>query len=262
MGSLESRICIVTGAARGIGAEIAREFGRRGACVIVTDLDGQGAGRVAEQICLERGHAVAYAHDVSDENRWREIVEATVAAHGGLDVLVNNAGIVLSAPVDEMTLEEWRRVSSVNLDGVFLGTKHAVLAMKEIERRKLSSGSIINMSSIGGLRGAAMMSAYCMSKGGVRLFTKAVAAECGPFNIRANSIHPGLIDTEMGTAVLRLRMGDMSADDMKRTAGAAYPLGRIGAASDVANAAAFLASDESAYVTGMEMVVDGGVSAR
>ena len=260
MKALQNRVCLVTGAAQGLGATIARTFCEHGAQIIVTDIN-PAVHDLAAQLPPD-SEATAFEHDVSSEDCWKDIIAAIVERFGALDVVVNNAGIVINAPVWQTSLDQWRTISRINLDGVFLGTKHAILAMKDSKRRSRFSGSIINMSSVGGLRGAAGLSAYCMTKGGVRLFTKAVAAECGPFNIRVNTIHPGTIATDMGMSALRPKFPNMSDEDIKRSAGAAYPLGRIGTPNDIASAAVFLASDAAAYITGMEMVVDGGLTAK
>ena len=260
MNQLQGRVCIVTGAARGLGAAIVRAFVAEGASVIATDIDG---GAVAEVYSdLPPNQVVTCAHDVTDEGQWDRIVNLA-SGLGGLDVLVNNAGMYLRVAIEAMSLEQWRAISRVNLDGTFLGTRHCLQLTKDTTRRRTSTGSIINMSSIGGLRGTPMLSAYCMTKGGIRLFTKAAAAQLGEYNIRVNSIHPGVIETEMGMASLRDKLKSDGRDGGDVLAvGSMNPMGRIGHPSDIATAAVYLASDVSSFMTGAEIVVDGGLTAR
>ncbi len=265
MNRLDGRVCLVSGAAKGIGAAIAQAFAAAGGTVVVTDLDGAGAEKTAAAIVAGGGKAAGHRHDVTSEADWERVVGAAVAAFGGLDVLVNNAGLFLARGIEEMTIEEWRWLSGPNLEGVLLGTKHGIKAMKDPARRKGSTGSIVNLSSIAGLIGSARVSAYCMTKGGVRIFTKAIAMECAElgYNIRCNSIHPGIIDTDMGMAAMDRRAPGVNDPAEKRKAGAlAHPLGRMGQADDIARAALYLASEDSSFVTGTELVVDGGITAR
>jgi len=207
---LEGRACIVTGAAGGIGAAIVKTFVARGASVLATDLDM--AALEASLDGLSRDRVLACAHDVSDEGQWAEVTALAAERFGGLDVLVNNAGVFLFEAIESMTLSQWRRMSQVNLDGPFLGTKHAIGVMKDPQRRARGTASIVNMSSVAGMRGSANLSAYCMTKGGLRLFSKAAAAECGALGIRVNSIHPGVIDTEMGMSAARQRLESRGMD--------------------------------------------------
>jgi NAD(P)-dependent dehydrogenase (short-subunit alcohol dehydrogenase family) len=261
MSLLENRVCIVTGAAKGIGEAIVRAFAAEGAFVVATDVDLASLRSVVDS--LPSDHAVAVAHDVSSETQWANVVDMAARRFGALDVLVNNAGLCIYASIEEMTLDQWKALSAVNLEGAFLGTKYGIQAMKDPARRKDRSASIINMSSVGGLRGSANLAAYCATKGGIRLFSKAAAAECGPFNIRVNSIHPGVIDTDMGLSAIRQRLNKSGGDlNEAQSVGATNPLGRIGTTTDVANMAVYLASDASSFVTGAEFVVDGGLTAR
>src|ERR1700728_395424 len=257
---LSQRVCIVAGAARGIGEAIALEFQARGAKLVLTDIDVAALEAVAARVCQAGGQVLALDHDVASEEGWKRVMAAPLERFEGHDVLVNNAGIIASGPVHETSFEVWQRLAAVNMGGVFLGTKYAVLTMKDDQRRRWSTGAILNISSVGGLRGSAGLSAYCMTKGGVRLFTKAVAAECGAYNIRANTIHPGTVDTEMGLAALRARNPGVDDDDLRRKAAANYPLGRISTPLDIARAAAFLASENASHITGIELVVDGGLT--
>jgi 3(or 17)beta-hydroxysteroid dehydrogenase len=250
--TLEGKGVLITGGASGIGGEAARLLADHGAKVAVADRDEGGARRVADAI---GGRAVVM--DVTSEADWARTVGDTVAAFGRLDVLVNCAGIELVRGILETSLEDWRRVMSVNLDGVFLGTRAAIAAMGK------GGGSIVNISSVAGINGFSRQGAYCASKGGVRLFTKAAAVECGEagLGIRVNSIHPGIIDTPMAQEILGTVEAARRPAIQERWK-QLHPLGRIGSAMEVAQCILFLASDASAFVTGTELVVDGGLTAR
>ena len=243
---LAGSVALVTGAARGIGAAIAGAMAREGARVILGDRDGEEVERTAAALRTAGADATGHVHDVTDEASWAAIV----ATCGTLDVLVNNAGILLMRSIAETTLEDFRRVSAVNVDGVFLGTKYAFAAMGA------RGGSIINLSSIAGLEGAAHHIAYCGSKGAVRLMTKAAAIEAAALDypIRVNSIHPGGIDTRMTQTTYRFGAGA----GVEEAVAATTPSGRVGVPDDIAEVAVFLASDASAYINGAEIVVDGG----
>ena len=247
---LEGKVALITGGARGQGAAEARIFAREGARVVIADvLDADGMA-VAAQI-NELGGDATYVHlDVSSEADWQQAIAATVSAYGKLDVLVNNAAIWRGGHVADTSSEQWDTVLDINAKGVFLGTKLAIPEM-----RKAGGGSIVNISSTAGLVGSLTSSAYSASKGAVRLFTKSTAVQYGAENIRANSIHPGPIDTPMGDQV----WPDAGRRDevIERTA-----LKRIGMPEDIANGALFLASDESSFMTGSELVIDGGVTAQ
>ena len=251
MQTLEGRVALITGAASGIGAEAARLLASHGARIAAADRDLAGAQRTAAET---GGHAIEM--DVASEADWKRTVEETVTTLGGLDVLVNCAGIELVKTIAETTFEDWKRVMSVNLDGVFLGTRAAIPAMKK-------GGSIVNISSVAGINGFSKQAAYCASKGGVRLFSKASAVECAEagLGIRVNSIHPGIIDTPMAQDILGKVNPAMRAEIETRWK-SMHPIGRIGRANDVAQCILFLASDASAFVTGTELVVDGGLTAR
>lgn len=252
MGRVAGKVALVTGAASGIGRACAEVLAREGAVVVLTDVqDGEA---VAAGIRAKGGKASFHKHDVTDEARWNAIVADTAKQHGRLDVLVNNAGIAVAGLVTDLTLERWRHQMAVNVDGVFLGVKCALPLM-----RQNRGGSIINISSIAGLRGAATLSAYCASKGAVRLFTKSVALECAAMGdgIRCNSVHPGIIETPIWGQVIP---GSNEPMDLDAMSAVRVPLKRKGLPEDIANAVLFLASDDSSYMTGEEMVVDGGMT--
>jgi NAD(P)-dependent dehydrogenase (short-subunit alcohol dehydrogenase family) len=263
---VKGKVALVTGGAMGIGAACATTLAAHGARVVVADIAGREARVVVDGIIRGGGIAESMTLDVTREADWRQVIDATLARHGGLDVLVNNAGIAVVHTLLETSLEEWRRVHAVNLDGVFLGTKHAVEAMRPGGKAG-RGGSIINLSSVGGLIGAEGLSAYCSTKGGVRLFTKSVAIECGRagYGIRVNSVHPGNTDTPM----FRRELQDMLDKGMAGSLEEAMQyymdmqvLPEIGQPRDVAAMVLFLASDASRFVTGAEFVVDGGLTAR
>ena len=254
MNRVSGKVAIVTGAASGLGKAIAILLAREGAKVVATDLNENEGKAVVEEIRKEGREGFFARQDVASESEWKEIVKMTTERFGKLDVLVNCAGVFLGASIEETTLEKWRWVLSINLDGVFLGTKYAAEAM-----RKTGGGSIVNMSSAGGLVGTPNASAYSASKGGVRLLTKAAAIEYSKanlgYNIRVNSVHPGVMVTPM--------TDPMVADPEGKKAILEWiPMGQLGTAEDVAYAVLYLASDESKYVTGSETVVDGGWTAH
>jgi len=268
MTRVAGKVAIVTGGASGLGRASAMALAREGAAVVVTDLDTAG-GEATVAAVREAGGMASFAeHDVGDEAQWSRVVEATRAAHGRLDVVVNNAGIGVTNALLDITLGEWRRVMRVNLDGVFLGTRAAVQAMRATDPgpNETGGGSIINISSILGLVGAPDAAAYAASKGGVRLFTKAAALECAAkgWKIRINSIHPGYIWTPMvQSGVKRRALRANTAEDAVRDyLLAQHPIGRLGRPGDIANGVVFLASDESSFMTGAELVIDGGYTAR
>ena len=248
MGRMDGKVAIVTGGASGLGKRTAEVLAGEGATVVITDLQKDLGETTAAAI---GGRFIA--HDVTDEAAWEAVIGDVEAAHGGLDVLVNCAGIEGNgAAVDKMELTEWRRVISVDLDAVFLGCKHGVRAMK-----RRGGGSIVNISSIAGLIGLPRASHYCAAKAGVHLLTKAVALECARDRIRVNSVHPGFIRTPMLERGLQAPRGDRFLAYMERM----QPGGEIGAPEDIARGVLYLASDESKHVTGTELVIDGGIMA-
>ena len=247
---LENKVAIISGGARGMGAVEAKLFAQEGAKVVIGDtLDDEGRRTEAE--INEIGGECLFVHlDVTDESAWQSAVAAAVARFGKLDILVNNAGIYRTNDVEDTSVEEWEQVMDVNAKGVFLGTKSAIDAM-----RKNGGGSIVNISSVAGLVGNKRSSAYTASKGAVRLFTKSTAIQYASDNIRANSVHPGTIETPMTAGMLEDPA--YRQDRMERT-----PIGRLGRPEDVAYGALYLASDESSFVTGSELVIDGGRTAE
>ncbi|MBU8876105.1 glucose 1-dehydrogenase [Reyranella sp. MMS21-HV4-11] len=249
---MKDKVALVTGAASGMGAATARLFAREGArAVVVADvLDTDGEAVVAE--IRKAGGTASYVHlDVTSEAQWQEAVDKTVAAHGGLNVLVNNAGISGSAAEDLYDTALWHKLMDINSTGVFLGMKYGIAAI----RKTGGPGSVVNLSSISGIVGQAYIHVgYNASKGAVRLITKAAAAQHGKDGIRVNSVHPGLMPP--------MRTSGRTADPVQRAKTLkGVPLGRAGEVDEVANAILFLASDESSYVTGAELVVDGGWTA-
>ncbi len=247
---LKGKVALISGGARGQGEAEARLFVREGARVVIGDILEEEGARLAAEIGKSGGDALFVRLDVTSEEEWRMAVQATVSRFGKLDVLVNNAGIWRGSQVEETSTEEWDLIMDVNARGVFLGTKLAIPEM-----RKAGGGSIINISSTAGLVGSPRSSAYSASKGAVRLLTKTTAIQYGKDGIRANSIHPGPIDTAMGEQI--------SPDETGKAAMAARSvLGRRGTPEDVAYGALYLASDEASFVTGSELVIDGGITAQ
>ena len=255
---LDNRMAYITGGASGNGAAMARAFAAEGAAVAVADVQSALAEEVAASIRATGARAIAIDHDVGDEAAWQEGLDRAVAELGPLRVLVNNAGIGVGCDFEDETLENWRRVQRINLDGVFLGCREAVRRMKD-----QPSGSIVNISSVYGIVGAWRTAAYNASKGGVRLMTKSVALYCQHkgYPIRVNSVHPGFIDTPMISGQER-HLGAEGFAAMRSQIIEATPMGRMGLADEVAAAALFLAGDDSSFMTGSELVVDGGFTAR
>ena len=250
---LQHKVALVTGAGNGIGEATARRFAQEGAVVIVTDIDAEAASRVANDIKTAGRQAEAHVQDVSDEAAWQGLLASIVNNHGRLDVLVNNAGIAAPANIEDETLEGWRRTQAVNMEGVFLGCKAVLPAMKTL------GGSIINISSIEGIVGDPNPPAYNASKGGVRIFSKSVALHCAAqgYPIRVNSLHPGFILTPMVEKGLETMPAEVAEAMLTRVLGE-IPLGAMGEPVDIANGCVFLASEESKYMTGSELIIDGG----
>jgi NAD(P)-dependent dehydrogenase (short-subunit alcohol dehydrogenase family) len=260
---LTDKVAIVTGGASGIGAETAKVFAGHGATVIVCDVNAALGQSIADGIADGGGNAIFRPLDVTDEDRWAALVAETEATHGKLDVLTNIAGISGRDPkqniqttmtaggmLEDQTLEKWNQIMNVNATGTFLGTKNAIAPM-----RRAGGGSIINISSICGIIGSFANSGYHASKGAVRIFSKSVAIQYASDGIRVNSIHPGFVDTPM------TQPGHANPDVAKQRI-AATPLGRFGTPHDIAMGCVYLASDESSWVTGSELVIDGGMTAN
>jgi NAD(P)-dependent dehydrogenase (short-subunit alcohol dehydrogenase family) len=251
-GRLSGKAALITGAASGIGRAAARLFAAEGARLALTDRDEAGLAAAA----VACGGALTFVHDVTDEARWRAVVDETMAKLGRLDVLVNSAGIAVIGNIEQASLDDWRRTNAVNGDGTFLGCREAVRAMKAT-----GGGSIVNLSSVAGIIGDGQSAAYCASKGAVRLLTKSVALHCARrgYGIRCNSVHPSFTATPMVEAVIAR---SKSPDKVREGFSQAAPLGRMGRPEEVAAAILYLASDESAFTTGAELVVDGGLTAQ
>lgn len=254
-GRVTGKVALVTGAAKGIGAACAQLLAREGAKVAVSDLDAEAGETVVAAIVAAGGEAFFIAQDVTDEARWPAVISAVEARYGALHVLVNNAGIAIPGSAVDCTLADWRRTMAVNLDAVFLGTKHAIPAMTG------KDGSIINIASIEGIVADPNLAAYNGSKGGVRLFTKSAALHCAKsgLRVRVNSVHPGYIWTPM-VADYVASSGDAEAG--RAAIDSLHPIGRMGEPLDVAWGVLYLASDESKFVTGSELVIDGGYTAQ
>ncbi len=247
---LEGKVALITGAARGIGAEIARLFASEGAKVVIGDINEQEGRQVETEIKAAGGEAHYMQLDVTSEGSWQQVIPSIVDRLGGLDILVNNAGISKRMPLEEFPVETWDAIMAVNARGVFLGMKQAIPAI-----RKRGGGCIINMSSIAGLVGHKHSSlAYIASKGAVTLLTKATAVHFAKDRIRVNSIHPSTVDTPL--------VADLFKDpEAKKAWFDEVPIGRLSTTRDVANAALYLASEEAAFVTGVCLPVDGGLTA-
>ncbi len=250
---LEGKVAIVTGAAHGIGRATAELFANAGASVVLTDMDDAEGNAAAKAIAGKGGKAIFVHADHGSESDWRRVIDATLSAFGRVDILVANAGILSAAPAAEMKLEEFRRLNRVNLKGPFFGLKHAVEAM----RRHGEGGAIVLTSSVAGKVGLPAHVHYCASKGGVRMMAKAAALELGPEKIRVNSIHPGYIRTRMTANASRATDGGETA-----TVSASVPLGRPGEPAEIAKGALFLVSPRGRFITGTELVIDGGWTAQ
>jgi NAD(P)-dependent dehydrogenase (short-subunit alcohol dehydrogenase family) len=244
---LEGKVALVSGGATGIGAAVVRRFVREGAAVVFGDINAE-AGTVLAQVLTGAGGTAQFVPlDVTDRAQWQAAIDTTVRTHGRLDILVNNAGIYARTPLEEITDEAFDRMMDVNVKGVFIGAQLAIPAM-----RQSGGGSIINLSSVAGMRGS-VATHYGASKGAVRLMTKSIALQCAKDNIRCNSVHPGPVDTAMGHQAVP---EEVRAQRFSRTL-----LGRFAQPEEIAGAVFFLASDDSTYMTGSELVVDGGTTA-
>jgi NAD(P)-dependent dehydrogenase (short-subunit alcohol dehydrogenase family) len=260
MGQVDGKIALVTGGASGIGAACVETLAREGASVVISDIDEVRGQGLAQELTAAGHQAIFLKHDVTEEAGWQQVVGEIERRHGRLDVLVSNAGIgIMCTSIVEMSLADWRRQSAINLDGVFLSVKYCLPLM-----RKSGGGSIVMTSSIAGLRGSATLAGYCATKGGVRLFAKAIAMECASRGdgVRVNSVHPGIIDTPIWTKLTasQTASGRNAPLDVEEYGRRGAPLGRVGKPQDIANGVLFLASDASNYITGAELVIDGGIT--
>ena len=252
---LKDKVVLVSGGASGIGAETARLVLREGGKAVLADRD-EARGRALAQ---ELGTSSIFVPlDVTQEPAWQKAVATTVETFGGLHGLLNAAGVGVRNSIEDCTLEDYRRVNDINSMGTFLGCKHAIPAMRKTIEEQGGGGSIVNISSVLGLRGASYAMAYCASKGAVRSLTKNVALHGAPMKIRCNSVHPGYIDTPMIAPRLAGTIDNMSGRQWLETL---HPLGRLGQAEEVASMILFLLSDESSFSTGSEFVCDGGLTA-
>lgn len=254
MGRVEGKVAIVTGAASnpGLGRTTAMTLAREGARLMVTDIDEAGAADCAQAIRDAGGEAVSMRQDVTSEDGWKAVIRSTQDSYGRLDVLVNNAGIAVLKRMEDMSLADWNRQIEVNLTSVFLGCKYAMPALRDA-----GGGSLINLSSVAGLIGMGTCVAYGASKGGVRIMSKSIAVEGAADNIRCNSVHPGVIWTNMQSqATGRTDPTSVPVGPDR------VPLGRVGEPQDIANCILYLASDEAGYVTGAEFTIDAGMTAQ
>lgn len=256
---LDGKVALVTGGARGIGAEVAEALAQAGAAVMVTDILDSVGQQTVERIRKAGGKAAFHHHDVTVEAEWEAAIAATQKELGGFDILVNNAGIETAALLTQCELADFRKLMDVNVNGVFLGLKHAVRVLKP-------GSSIVNLSSVAGLIGTTGHIAYHASKGAVRLMAKAAAVECAQLGlgIRINSVHPAIVDTEMGTNFIKHFVDLKLAPDYATAEGAfkaAHPLGGFGKPADVASAVIYLSSEAGRWITGTELVLDGGYTA-
>jgi NAD(P)-dependent dehydrogenase (short-subunit alcohol dehydrogenase family) len=257
MGRVQNKVALITGGAMGLGQASAQRLAEEGAKVVITDIADSEGQAAADSINTSGGEAIFLHHDVTQENEWIDIIQKAVSHFGALHILVNNAGIALTGNILDMSMEDYRLQNAINLDGVFLGMRYAIPAITVS-----GGGSIINLSSVAGIKGAPGLCAYAMTKGGVRLLSKSVARECIALenNIRVNSVHPGIIET----AIWDKMGGDDVGENRTRISEAAesvIPGGKIGQPVNIANGVLFLASDESSYMTGSELVIDHGFTA-
>ena len=253
MKRMQDKVCVITGGARGLGLAAAEALLAEGAKVLITDVDRAAGENEAKRL---GAYAMFLAQDVTDAAQWNVVLEAAITKWGRLDVLVNNAGVAALLDIETMTPENWRRTLDVNLNGVMLGTQAAIARMKK------AGGSIVNIASIEGLLGDGSLPSYNASKGGVRIFTRSAAIHCARsgYGIRVNNVCPGFAETQMVSGALAALSPEVAQEFAVKTL-ARIPMGRFGTPAEVAAAVLFLACDESSYVTGSDLVVDGGMTA-
>ncbi|MEK4058518.1 MULTISPECIES: SDR family NAD(P)-dependent oxidoreductase [Paenibacillus] len=250
MGRLDHKVAVITGAAGGMGKADALLFAKEGAKVVITDLQEEKLQEVVQEIRGNGGEAIGIKQNVVSEEDWARVVDETLKGYGHIDILVNNAGVSDPTPFMEQTVERWERTMGINVTSIFLGQKAVIPHMIAA-----GGGSIVNISSIAGLTGGSGAGPYTASKGAVRMLTKATAVDYAKHNIRANSIHPGYIETPMTEDLLK-------DEKMKQWFFAQTPLMRLGTVQDIAKGVLFLASDDSSYITGVELPIDGGYYAK
>jgi 3(or 17)beta-hydroxysteroid dehydrogenase len=267
MNRLQGKVALISGAARGIGAETARQMAAAGAAVIIGDVLAERAHEVAQEISKAGGQGMALSLDVTMEASWTAAVAAATNKFGRLDILVNNAGVFLGKDLLDATMEDWNRLVAINMTGVWLGTKVCAPTLAESGKASPHGSAIVNLASIAGIVGSQIDPLYSMTKGGVTLFTKSAALSFGRkgWKIRVNSIHPGVIETDMGAQTFVSRARQAGSNDVEGARSVAlkqHPIGRLGVAEDIALGIVFLASDEAGFMTGSGMVVDGGLTAQ
>tara|TARA_R110002049_G_scaffold218843_1_gene390472 strand:+ start:7479 stop:8252 length:774 start_codon:yes stop_codon:yes gene_type:complete len=257
MDRVKNKVAIITGGASGLGKSSAILLAREGAKIVITDLDEEQGNKVVKLIKDEGGEAIFIRQDVSKEDEWEKVIDTTFKTFGKLHVLANAAGIGVGGNVEDVTFADWKKLLSINLDGTFLGTQYGIKAM----RKTGEGGSIINFSSIEGLIGDPNLPAYNASKGGVTLFTKSAALHCAKqgYGIRVNSIHPAYIWTPMVENLLKAQ-GDV--EEGRKQLDSLHPIGHMGEPDDIGYGVVYLASDESKFMTGSELVIDGGYTAQ
>jgi NAD(P)-dependent dehydrogenase (short-subunit alcohol dehydrogenase family) len=265
MSSLDRRIALVTGAGGGIGAATCCRLSKDGAVIVAADVNFDSAVAVAEQITQSGGKAMAKRLNVVNQDEWRAVISDTLKNYGGLDILVNNAGVAHIKPLEAVSFEEWTSDINVNLNGAFLGIKASLEVMRDSAKRT-SGGSIINIASVSAIRGSPGMPAYSASKGGLRLFSKAIAVDFAraQYGIRVNTIFPGLIDTSLTKPLFESQLkpdSQKNIETIRQEMIDRYPIGRIGKPEEIASVVSFLAGDDSSYMVGAELVVDGGLTA-
>jgi len=267
MNRLDGKVALISGAARGIGAATAKLMAEAGASVVIGDLLADKAKETVQAIEVGGGKAVFVPLDVTSETDWQSAVATATQRFGKLDVLVNNAGLFLGRDFEEVTLDEWNKLVAVNLTGVWLGTKLCTAALKASGASSKHGSAIVNLASVAGLVGSQLDPLYSMTKGGVTLFTKSTALSYGRkgYKIRVNSIHPGVIETDMGNQTFAARASQTNSNDTEAARNVAlksHPIGRLGQPDDIASGICFLASDDAGFMTGSALVVDGGLTAQ